>query len=84
MDSAWYVFVLWAVGSGLVNLLLSHRTRIDAFATSHPRIAATLDVLRAIGIDPWMLVAAARNLMAKQLAPLEPTEPPDTDKDTPK
>lgn len=61
--------VAYAVITGLLNLLLSERSRVDAWAESNPRLAAMLKLLRGIGLDPWHLVAAASLLFKGQLPP---------------
>lgn len=42
-----------------VNLLLGKRSQIDGWAERNPRAAATMKFLRAVGIDPWMLLQSA-------------------------
>lgn len=66
-------FAAYAVITGLLNLLLSERSRVDAWAESKPKLAAALKVLRAIGLDPWHLVSAV-SLFFKGKLP-QPKEP---------
>ena len=66
-------FAAYAAITGLLNLLLSERSRVDAWAEAHPRVAAVLKLLRGLGLDPWHLVAAASLFFTKKL----PTPPDD-------
>jgi hypothetical protein len=50
--------VTYAAITGVLNLLLTERSRVDAWAEAHPKLAALLKVLRAIGFDPWHAIAA--------------------------
>jgi hypothetical protein len=43
----------WYLALGVVSLLLSRRSRIDAWAESQPRLAGFMKLLRAAGLDPW-------------------------------
>lgn len=66
-------FAAYAVITGLLNLLLSERSRVDAWAEAHPRVAGLLKILRGLGLDPWHLVAAA-SLFAKGKLPKPPSD----------
>lgn len=41
---------------GVINLLLGHKSQIDAWAEANPRLAAMLKLSRSLGLDPWMLL----------------------------
>ncbi|UOF77323.1 hypothetical protein [Caudoviricetes sp.] len=65
--------VAYAAITGILNLLIAERSRVDAWATSHPRVAAALKLMRAVGFDPWHVIAAATLFFAKKLP--EPKQP---------
>lgn len=66
--------LLWNGALGLLNLLLTQRSRIDAWAEAHPKRAAVMKAMRGLGWDPWHLVAAA-TLWVKRRLP-DGTRPP--------
>jgi hypothetical protein len=41
---------------GLLSLLVSQKSQIDAWAEKNPRAAGFMKLLRSLGIDPWLLV----------------------------
>lgn len=69
---------------GVISLLVARKSQIDAWAESKPRLAALLKAMRALGLDPWMLLQALSLLFRKRLPatsrdpslPLPPTAPP--------
>ena len=63
----WLVLLAWAALSGLLNLLVSEKSRIDEWSEKRPRLAAMLHLIRGLGIDPWMLLSALSLLVKKQL-----------------
>lgn len=73
-------FAAYAVITGLLNLLLSERSRVDAWAEAHPKVAALLKLLRGLGLDPWHLIAAALLFFKGKLPS---PKPPKDDKDPP-
>jgi hypothetical protein len=64
-DYAWYL------AFGLVSLLLAKRSQIDAWAESNPRLAGTLKLLRALGLDPWMALQSL-SLIVRGKLPAKP------------
>jgi hypothetical protein len=70
-----YVFahpwLLWLV-AGLFSLVLSRRSQVDAWVEMHPRLAAALKLLRALGLDPWMVIQSLSLLFRGRL----PDPPP--------
>lgn len=66
--------LLWNGALGLLNLLLTQRSRIDAWAEAHPKRAAVMKAMRGLGWDPWHLVAAVTLWVKKRLP--EGTRPP--------
>jgi hypothetical protein len=60
--------LLYAFITGVANLLLSHKSQIEAYANSKPRLAALQKLLRAVGFDPWNFVAFV-SLWAKKRLP---------------
>lgn len=71
MENEWYILIIWAAASGILNLLIGERSRVDAWALRNPRLASILKAIRAIGIDPWLLVSALNLLVKKQLPKTE-------------
>lgn len=65
-----YVVPLLVYGAitGIANLLLSHKSQIEAYAESYPRWAGFLKLLRAVGFDPWNAIAGI-SLWAKGKLP---------------
>lgn len=59
--------VLWAALTGVLNLIAAERSRIDSWAESKPRLAAILKLMRSVGFDPWMLLAAVQLAVSKKL-----------------
>lgn len=59
--------ITWGVISTLLSLAIAERSRVDAWAERHPRLAAVLKILRGLGVDPWHLIAAASLLVSKRL-----------------
>lgn len=39
--------------TGVANLLLSNKSQVELWAETHPKLAAAMKLLRAIGLDPW-------------------------------
>lgn len=66
---------IFYVVSGLLSLVLARRSQLDAWAETHPRLAAVYKALRAVGIDPWMLVQAL-SLAVKGRLPSPPNDKP--------
>ncbi len=54
--------------TGLANLALAHKSQIETWSESHPKYAGFLKLMRAVGFDPWSLVAAL-SLWAKKRLP---------------
>lgn len=57
----------YAVITGLFNLLLGHKSQVEAWAESNPGLAAVLKFTRAIGLDPWGIIAALSLTFQKKL-----------------
>lgn len=53
--------------TGLLNLIIGHKSQIDAWAESKPRLAAVLKLLRSAGFDPWMLIQSVSLAVSKRL-----------------
>src|SRR5690606_9622261 len=53
--NAWSMVGLY-VALGLISLLIANRSQIDEWAEKNPRVAGILKLMRALGIDPWMLL----------------------------
>jgi hypothetical protein len=64
-------WLLWLV-AGVLSLVLSRRSQIDAWAEQHPRIAGVMKLLRSLGLDPWMLVQSLSLIVRGRL----PEPPP--------
>jgi len=65
--------------SSLLSLLIARKSQVDAWAESHPRIAAALKLMRSLGLDPWMFVQALSLATLKRLP-----APPAVEKPKPK
>lgn len=57
----------YALITGAFNLLLGHKSQVEAWAESNPGIAAVLKFTRAIGLDPWGIIAALSLTFQKKL-----------------
>jgi len=61
--------------SGLFSMLFARRSQVDAWAESHPRLAAVLKLLRSLGLDPWMLLQSL-SLLVRGRLPQSAKSPP--------
>jgi hypothetical protein len=59
--------IIYGLATGVLNLLLSERSRVDSWCASRPRMAAALKLLRAVGLDPWHVVSATNLLVRGKL-----------------
>ncbi len=59
--------VLYAAVTGVWNLALGHKSQVEAWALSNPRLAAVLKFTRALGFDPWNLLSSAMLLFLQKL-----------------
>jgi hypothetical protein len=59
-------YALW-LAAGLLSLLLSHKSQVDAWAEKNPRTAGLMKLLRSLGLDPWMLVQGLALLVRGRL-----------------
>jgi hypothetical protein len=64
-------WLLWLV-AGVLSLVLSRRSQIDAWAEMHPRVAGIMKLLRSLGLDPWMLLQSLSLIVRGRL----PEPPP--------
>jgi len=51
-----------------LNFALAHKSQLDSWAEAHPTRAGALKLLRAVGLDPW-LIHQAFSLWAKRRLP---------------
>jgi hypothetical protein len=56
MTATILTLLAYAAATGILNLVLSKRSQVDAWAEKQPRLAAVLKLCRAIGFDPWMAI----------------------------
>jgi hypothetical protein len=75
-------FAILYVASALLSLLLGRRSQVDAWAEKHPRIAAALKLMRAVGLDPWLALQSL-SLAVKGRLPKPPADQDDDDKTPP-
>jgi hypothetical protein len=69
VEHAWYLVL------GLIALITSRRSQIDAWAESHPRLAGTMKLVRSLGLDPWLLVQSLSLIVRGKLpAPKDSTK----------
>jgi hypothetical protein len=59
--------LLWGALTGILNLILTRKSQIEAWVTANPRVAAWAKFLRAIGFDPWAAHAWLLLLVKKKL-----------------
>jgi hypothetical protein len=59
--------LLFAALTGIFNLILGHKSQVEAWAESNPKLAAILKFTRALGFDPWNLIAAISLIVQKKL-----------------
>lgn len=59
--------ILWGAVSGVLNLMLTRKSQIEAWVAVHPTLAAWSKFLRSVGFDPWALHAWATLLVKKKL-----------------
>lgn len=59
--------ILWGAVSGVLNLMLTRKSQIEAWVSAHPTLAAWSKFLRSVGFDPWALHAWATLLVKKKL-----------------
>lgn len=59
--------LLYAALTGLFNFAFAHKSQIETWSLTKPRLAAFLKLTRAIGLDPWNIAASALLLFQKRL-----------------
>lgn len=59
--------ILWGAVSGVLNLILTRKSQIEAWVSVHPNLAAWSKFLRSVGFDPWAFHAWLTLLVAKKL-----------------
>lgn len=59
--------LIWGGVTGIINLAFGYKSQIEAWAESHPRLAALLKFTRGIGLDPWQLLSALKLFAEKKL-----------------
>jgi hypothetical protein len=60
-------FIAYQLIAFILNLVLGYRSQVNAWAESKPRLASALKLLRATGIDPWMLLQSLSLAVRKRL-----------------
>lgn len=45
----------WYFLSGVLNLIAAHKSQIDAWVESNPRLGGLFKILRGMGLDPWLI-----------------------------
>lgn len=63
--SVWYVFI-WPAVSAVLNIVLRARSAEQwaALCEKSPRFAATIRLLRALGVDPAKAIRSVQELVA--------------------
>ena len=48
----------WAIwlGTGVLALLLTNKSSVDAWAQANPRVAGIMKTARGLGLDPWIIL----------------------------
>ncbi len=59
--------LLYAALTGILNLIFARKSQIADWAEQNPRLAAVMKFTRAIGLDPWALLAAFQLAVSKKL-----------------
>lgn len=59
--------LLWGALSGVLNLILTRKSQIEAWVNAHPTLAAWSKFLRSVGFDPWAFHAWLTLLVKKKL-----------------
>lgn len=68
---------------GVISLLVSRRSQVDAWAEANPRVAGVHKLLRGFGVDPWLVLQSLSLIVRgrlpappKSLAPKDDSAPP--------
>jgi hypothetical protein len=67
----------WYLALGLIALVTSRRSQIDAWASAHPRVAGVMKLMRGLGLDPYLLIQGLSLLIRKRLPNPPPGAPGD-------
>lgn len=78
------LLLAYAVLTGIINLVFSKRSQIDAWCESNPKLAALAKFCRGFGVDPWTILQSLVLLFTSKLpgyqkqslADLEKPKPP--------
>jgi hypothetical protein len=68
--------IAWGAVSGVLNLLLTRKSQIEAWVTANPRLAAWSKFLRGVGLDPWAVIAWFTLLVKKKLPEAQQADSP--------
>lgn len=68
--------LLWGAVSGVLNLMLTRKSQIEAWITANPRLAAWSKFLRSVGFDPWAAHAWLTLLVKKRLPEAQRSDSP--------
>jgi hypothetical protein len=71
----------YALLTGIFNAIFAHKSAINSWAETNPRLAGVLKITRALGLDPMHLWAAGA-LIVKGRLPKVQTDPPEDADDT--
>ena len=62
---------IWLTVTALANLV-AHRSQVDSWCEKRPRLAAALKAMRAIGLDPWMIMQSVSLALRGRLPGVKP------------
>lgn len=68
--------LLWGAVSGVLNLILTRKSQIEAWTSAHPTLAGWSKFLRGVGLDPWALHAWLTLLVSKKLPAAQQADSP--------
>ncbi len=64
----------YAAITGVLNLILARKSQIEAWSEAHPKLAAGAKLLRAIGLDPWQIVASLSLFFRSKLPEIQKSD----------
>lgn len=66
----------WGALSGVLNLIFTRKSQIEAWVNANPRLAAWSKFLRSVGFDPWAAHAWLLLLVKKKLPEAQQADSP--------
>lgn len=66
--------LLYAALTGILNLVLARKSQVEAWSEAHPKLAAGAKLLRAIGLDPWQIIASLSLFFRSKLPEIQKSD----------